>query len=416
MNGTFLYNIGIQLYKVGVLLAAAAGNAKARLWLKGRRNWQQKMRTELAHKEDIVWIHAASLGEFEQGRPVLEAIRKEYPGAWIVLTFFSPSGYEVRKDYPVADHIYYLPLDTKRNAWEFVEIVQPRLAIFIKYEFWYNYLTVLHERNIPVLLISGIFRPDQIFFKFYGGMFRRLLQQLTYIFVQNRESLELLANIGVTHAVLSGDTRFDRVWALRKEAPQLVQIKDFIAGRKAVIAGSTWEADEKLLATWWVQHNDNQRCLIIAPHEIHEAHIQHLLELFPGATRFTEGKWQSSVLIIDNIGMLSYLYRYARVSYVGGGFGKDGIHNILEPATYGKPVVFGPVFHKYPEAAALLATGGGISIAGQDELNRQLELLLEDDVVCTQKGKQASQYVEDNKGVTDRIIYYIQVKRFLTIE
>jgi 3-deoxy-D-manno-octulosonic-acid transferase len=414
MKGTFLYNIGIQLYRAGVSLAAAAGNAKARLWLEGRRNWQEKMRTELAHKDDVVWIHAASLGEFEQGRPLLEAIRQEYPGSWIVLTFFSPSGYEVRKDYPVADHIYYLPLDTKQNAREFVQIVNPSLAIFIKYEFWYHYLTTLYEQEIPVLLISGIFRPDQVFFKFYGGMFRRLLEQMTYIFVQNQESLDLLAGIGINHAVLSGDTRFDRVWALRTEAPPLTKIRDYIGERKAVIAGSTWEADERLLAAWWSQRNDNQVCLIIAPHEIHETHIQQLLELFPGAARYTAGNWKAPVLIIDNIGMLSALYRYARVSYVGGGFGKDGIHNVLEPATYSKPVVFGPVFHKYPEAAALLAAGGGISVSNQTELTEQLELLLKDDQICTQKGQQAGHYVEDNKGVTDRIIYYIQVKRFLT--
>jgi 3-deoxy-D-manno-octulosonic-acid transferase len=414
MNGTFLYNIVIQLYRAGVFLAAATGNAKARLWLEGRRNWQDKMREDLAHKNDVVWIHAASLGEFEQGRPLLEAIRQEYPASCIVLTFFSPSGYEVRKDYPVADHIYYLPLDTKQNAREFIQILKPRLAIFIKYEFWYHFLTTLYEKQIPVLLISGIFRPDQVFFKFYGGMFRRLLKQMTYIFVQNKESLDLLAGIGITHAVLSGDTRFDRVWALRKEAPSLTKIKDYIAGRKAVIAGSTWEADEQVLSTWWVQHADNHRCLIIAPHETHETHIRQLLELFPGAARFTDASWQSPVLIIDNVGLLSALYRYAHVTYVGGGFGKDGIHNILEPATYGKPVVFGPVFHKYPEGAALLAAGGGISVSNQAELNEQMEMLLKDDQLCAQKGQQASHYVEDNKGVTDRIIYYIQVKRFLT--
>lgn len=402
------------MYRAGVSLAALTGNAKARLWLAGRRNWQEKMRNGLAHKENVVWIHAASLGEFEQGRPLLEAIRQEYPAAWIVLTFFSPSGYEVRKDYPIADNIYYLPLDTKENAREFIQIIRPSLAIFIKYEFWYHYLTVLHEQKIPVLLISGIFRPDQVFFKFYGGMFRRLLEQITFIFVQNKESLDLLADIGITNAVVSGDTRFDRVWALRTEAPPLSKISDYIGNRKALIAGSTWEADEQLLASWWSQYADNQRCLIIAPHEIHEAHILQLLELFPGASRFTAGSWEAPVLIIDNIGMLSALYRYAQVTYVGGGFGKDGIHNVLEPATYSKPVVFGPVFHKYPEAAALVVAGGGVSVSSQREMNEQLELLLTDHQLCAQKGQQAGHYVEDNKGVTDRILYYIQVKRFLT--
>jgi 3-deoxy-D-manno-octulosonic-acid transferase len=222
-----------------------------------------------------------------------------------------------------------------------------------------------------------------------------------------------MAGIGVT-AELSGDTRFDRVWALRTEAPALEKISNYIAGRKAVIAGSTWEADEQLLAGWWSQYTGNQRCLIIAPHEVHETHMLELLAKFPGAARFTTGDWQSPVLIIDNIGMLSALYRYARVTYVGGGFGKDGIHNVLEPATYDKPVVFGPVFHKYPEAAALLAAGGGISVSNQAELNGQMELLLNDDQLCAQKGEQAGHYIAANKGVTENILSYIQVKRFLT--
>jgi len=414
MAGTLFYNIGIQLYKTGVSLAASTGNAKARLWLEGRRGWQQKMQAGLMHKKNVVWVHAASLGEFEQGRPVLEEIRKSYPEACIVLTFFSPSGYEVRKNYPSADYIYYLPADTKNNAREFINILRPELAIFIKYEFWYHYLTTLHQQNIPVLLISGIFRPDQVFFKFYGGMFRKLLQQLTRIFVQNQESLDLLTGIGLTNVEISGDTRFDRVWALRDEAPPLTKISDYITGRSAVIAGSTWEGDEKLLAEWWKQQADNHLCLIIAPHEIHETHISQLLELFPGAARFTDKQWQSSVLIIDNIGMLSALYRYARVTYVGGGFGKSGIHNVLEPATYGKPVVFGPVFDKFPEAAALIAAGGGVSISSQQELNEQLQSLLNDDVLCLQKGQAASRYVAENKGATGKIMDYIQVKRFLT--
>jgi 3-deoxy-D-manno-octulosonic-acid transferase len=407
MVDTLVYNIGIRLYRTGVSLAAFTGNAKARLWLEGRRNWREK----ITGGDNVIWIHAASLGEFEQGRPVLEAIHDKYPASRIVLTFFSPSGYEVRKNYPVADHIFYLPLDTKQNAKDFIAILQPKLAIFIKYEFWYHYLTTLYKNNIPVLLISGIFRPDQPFFKFYGGMFRGLLKKLTWLFVQNQESLDLLTGIGITNASLAGDTRFDRVWDLLQEAPELQPIADFIAGRKAVIAGSTWEEDERLLAGWWKSHDD--RCLIIAPHEIHESHIQQLLGLFPGAVRFSSLK-PGAVLIIDNVGMLSALYRYGHVTYVGGGFGKDGIHNILEPATYSKPVVFGPVHHKFPEAAALLAAGGGASISNQAELDKIMESLLEDDQLCAQKGKQAGRYVAENKGATERILDYIRTRQLIS--
>jgi 3-deoxy-D-manno-octulosonic-acid transferase len=401
-----LYNVGIRLYRIGVSLAAATGNAKARLWLEGRKNWREKMAVE----GDVVWIHAASLGEFEQGRPVLEAIHNKYPSYRIVLTFFSPSGYEVRKNYPVADHIYYLPLDTKKNARDFIAILKPKLAIFIKYEFWYHYLTALHKNDIPVLLISGIFRANQPFFKFYGGMFRALLNKFNWLFVQNQSSLDLLSGIGVKNASLAGDTRFDRVWDLLEEAPAVAGIKEFIGDRKAVIAGSTWSSDESMLAEWWRDGAD--RCLIIAPHEVDEGHIQQLLRLFPSAVRYSSLQ-PGSVLIIDNVGMLSALYRYARVAYVGGGFGKDGIHNILEPATYGKPVVFGSVFHKFPEAATLLALGGAVSVGHQFAMNREMEALLQDDALCAQVGQIAGRYVADNKGATKKILSYIAAKQLL---
>jgi len=406
MVDTLVYNIGIRLYRAGVSLAAFTGNAKARLWLEGRKDWRKKIHVDAG----VIWVHAASLGEFEQGRPVLEAIHNKYPDSRIVLTFFSPSGYEVRKNYPVADHIFYLPLDTRQNARDFIAILQPKLAIFIKYEFWYHYLTALYKNNIPVLLISGIFRPDQAFFKFYGGMFRRLLKKFNWLFVQNEASLDLLSGIGVKNASLAGDTRFDRVWDLLEEAPPVPGIKEFIAGRKAVIAGSTWHADEVVLAGWWQERAD--RCLIIAPHEVDESHIQQLLGLFPGAVRYSSLR-PGSVLIIDNVGILSALYRYAAVTYVGGGFGKEGIHNILEPATYSKPVVFGPVFNKFPEAAGLLALGGAISVDHQFAMNREMEALLEDESLCARTGQIAGRYVADNKGATGKILHYIQEKNLI---
>lgn len=416
---TIIYNLGIRGYKAGVALAAATGNAKARRWLDGRRNWRLALKQHLPANGPIVWVHAASLGEFEQGRPVLEAIRQQYPHSGILLTFFSPSGYEVRKDYPGADYVCYLPLDTPRNARDFIRIARPAIAIFIKYEFWYNMLTRLYREKIPAILISGIFRPGQPFFKPYGNMFRKLLQEFNYIFVQNRESISLLEQIGIKHVALAGDTRFDRVWALQAEERSLPGIDAFIGKQSAVIAGSTWETDETLLASWWKQHNKEGHCLIIAPHEIEPAHINKLLELFPEGVRYTEwirqGHQQPGrVLLIDNVGMLSALYRYATITYVGGGFGKDGIHNILEPATYGKPVIFGPVFHKFPEAAALIAAGGGISIHDLISFSRHMDQLLQDEALRRQAGAKSKEYVAENKGATGKILSYIQEKRFLT--
>ncbi|HEU4553772.1 MAG TPA: glycosyltransferase N-terminal domain-containing protein [Chitinophaga sp.] len=434
MFSTFFYNLGIALYNTGVKLAAATGNTKAAEWLQGRRNWASEMQKDLAAngKKPVVWIHAASLGEFEQGRPLLEALRKQYPEYCLVLTFFSPSGYQVQKDCKEVDYVYYLPLDTRKNARLFLDIVQPQLAIFIKYEFWYHFMHTLYQRQVPAILISGIFRKEQPFFKWYGGLFRRLLQQLTYIFVQNEASLQCLQQIGISHVTVAGDTRFDRVWALQHEAVERPLVKQFTGHRNTIVAGSTWESDEAALSAWWAGHYESDRRLVIAPHEIHESHIMRLLELFPGALRYSDlaGTHVShpedgphvdiehpgKVLIIDNIGMLSSLYRYACVAYVGGGFDKNGIHNVLEPATYGKPVVFGPVYEQYAEAVALVALGGAFTVPHEPALSQQMEALLTNDELCTQAGYIAGRYVSENRGATGKILAYIQEKRFLTSE
>jgi 3-deoxy-D-manno-octulosonic-acid transferase len=430
MLSTFIYNIAIGLYRIGLTIAAATGNQKARLWLDGRRNWAARLEKDLAGSTGgpLLWIHAASLGEFEQGRPVLEGFRQQYPGCRLLLTFFSPSGYEVKKDYKGADYVYYLPLDTRSNARRFLQIVQPRLAVFIKYEFWYHFMTALYRRKIPVILISGIFRSGQPFFKWYGGLFRRLLRQLTHIFVQNTTSLQYLQQIGITHVTVTGDTRFDRVWALQQEAVELPLVKQFSGNKRVIVAGSTWENDEKALSAWWAGHYEADRRLIIAPHEINERHIKQLRELFPGALRYSElvsGKPSAAlehvdiehtglVLIIDNVGMLSSLYRYACVTYIGGGFDKEGIHNVLEPATYGKPIVFGPVYDKYAEAVDLLDLGGAFTVPHEPALAQEMEQLLLNDELCTQTGYLASKYVAENKGATGKILAYIQEKRFFT--
>lgn len=416
MIATGIYNAGLQLYKAGVHLAAMAGKTKARHWLKGRQHWQSRMRQAGIGSQPVVWIHAASLGEFEQGRPVLEAIRAAWPSYKILLTFFSPSGYEVRKDYKGADFVYYLPLDTKSNARELLDIVQPALAIFIKYEFWYHYLTALHTRNIPTLLVSGIFRKDQVFFKGHGGMFRRLLQQLTHIFVQNDISLQLLQSIGLKNSSISGDTRFDRVFALLSEHTTLPVIESFAAGSPLVVAGSTWPEDEKVLSEWWKEKAATHVKLIIAPHEIHDGHLQTITTLFPEAVKYSE--WQpgttANVLIIDNIGMLTALYRYATIAYVGGGLAKGGIHNILEPAVYSKPVIIGPAFEKYFEAVELVAAGGALVIQNGNDLREVMERLFRDKEAYAQIAAIAGNYVAAHTGATQKVLHYIQENRFLS--
>lgn len=418
MVATGIYNAGLQLYKAGVQLAAMLGKTKAQRWLNGRKHWQARMRQEITGP--IVWIHAASLGEFEQGRPVLEAIRTTYPSYKILLTFFSPSGYEVRKNYKGADFIYYLPLDTRRNARELLDIAQPALAIFIKYEFWYHYLTELYARKIPTLLVSGIFRKEQVFFKGHGAMFRQLLQQLTHIFVQNEGSLRLLQGIGLRNASISGDTRFDRVSALLQEHTDLPEIASFIAGSQVMVAGSTWPEDEKLLNEWWQQESRPGLKLIIAPHEIQESHIQDILTLFPTARRFSALKTDQTatgqVLIIDNIGMLTALYRYATVTYVGGGFGKDGIHNLLEPAVYSKPVIIGPEYSKYFEAVELVAAGGALVITNAAQLHTSVQQLLQPGETYPRIAAIAGNYVAANTGATQKVLDYIQENRFLSRE
>lgn len=408
----------MRLYKAAVTLAArVGGNRKAGLWLEGRKNIWPGLTAAMEGDQPVVWVHAASLGEFEQGRPVLEAIRAQYPGHRILLTFFSPSGYEVRKDYPGADYVCYLPLDTPRNAQRFLDIVQPQLAIFIKYEFWYHFLTTLKARNIPVLLVSGIFRQEQVFFKSYGSLFRRLLEGMDHLFVQDESSLSLLHSIGIRQASMAGDTRFDRVWALRANPVRYPNVRRFLHTDNVVVAGSTWEEDEKLLAEWWYEGGRQGRQLILAPHEITETHLKQIETLFPDAVRYSVcgQSTRDAVLLIDNVGMLSALYNYGRVAYVGGGFGKAGIHNILEPAAYGKPVIIGPVYHQFHEAKMLVARKGALVVDNADELRRNIEAL-KDERYYRETAEVNSRFVEEHQGATRKVMDYIQEKRFLTRE
>jgi 3-deoxy-D-manno-octulosonic-acid transferase len=400
-----IYSAGIRIYYLGILMASIF-NPKARLWIQGRKNIFRKL-SETIKNESTIWIHAASLGEFEQGRPVIEEIRKQYDQYKILLTFFSPSGYEIRKNYNGADYICYLPLDTRQNAAQFIRLIRPQMAIFVKYEFWYHYLYQLNNSHIPVYLISGIFRSGHIFFKWYGKWFRKMLMFFTHLFVQTKESLKLLQGIGINNVTLAGDTRFDRVLQIAGQAKEIAVAASFKGNHPCVIAGSTWLKDEELLIRYINEHN-GQTKFIIAPHEVHEEHIQKILpqlkKSFVCFTRIEDADISSKqVLIIDNIGMLSSLYRYGDIAYIGGGFGK-GIHNILEAAAFGLPVIFGPNYQKFNEAVELIRKGGALSFTIYQELKASLDKWLNSSFHRIQAGMISKNFVHANAGATKSII------------
>lgn len=417
-----LYRIFIWLYpKVAWVLSFS--NKKAMLWLHGRRGLFKKLAAAF-HKNTnpVIWIHCSSLGEFEQGLPVLESIRKEYPGYKTLVTLFSSSGYEVRKNDKGADHIFYLPMDSPSHANRFLNIVQPSLIVFIKYEFWYYYLQEANQRNIPLLLVSGIFREEQVFFKWYGGFYRKLLSYFSYLFVQNTASVELLQSIGFhKKVILSGDTRFDRVIEIANRFDALEMIDHFCKDQQTIVAGSTWTEDDEEL-DHFANTNPSVKC-IIAPHDIEAERLQECLSLYKHSmlysvyeTAYISGNTipaEINVLIIDNVGMLSKLYHYATICYVGGGFGDDGIHNILEAAVFGKPVIFGPVYNKYFEADELLECGGAFSIEDALALEKILKALLENPEMLEKASKASAEYVKHRAGATEKVISCIQENRLL---
>lgn len=421
--GIVLYNIFLLLFRAGIRLAALF-SPKARLWLKGRQGIWDRLRTQIDGLEAVrpngkrIWVHCASLGEFEQGRPVIERLKQHYPDAAVILSFFSPSGYEIRKDYRGADLVTYLPLDGALHAKRWVEVIQPDLVVFVKYEFWFYYLKTLAGRKVPTLLISSIFRKNSVFFQWYGGLHRQMLSFFHHLFVQNRESLELLKRIGAADkTTVAGDSRFDRVAQIASQFTPLPIIESFTSGAKTIVAGSTWPPDEILLEKMY--RNAPQLNLIIAPHEIGSGHIAGLQELFPDAMLYSALKDQPDlvlnkrVLIIDNIGMLSKLYHYASITYVGGGFGK-GIHNTLEAAVHGKPVLFGPNYQKFQEAKDLIRIGAGISVTSEEDCNKAVDRLFNDEGFYRQACGGAKNYVMEKTGATATIMQYIQENRLLT--
>lgn len=366
----------------------------------------------------LIWVHCSSLGEFEQGRPLIEKIRTTYPSYKILLTFFSPSGYEVRKNYEGADYIFYLPGDSRKNATQFLDIAKPGLILFIKYEFWYHYLQEAKKRAIPLLLISAIFRKNQPFFSRYGDFYRSMLSCFTHFFVQNEESSSLLKTIGFKQNVtISGDTRFDRVIEIAEKFKPVDVIETFCSGSAVIVAGSTWSEDDKKLSHY-ANIKSNVK-FIIAPHHISKQRLNECLQLYKKSVLFStiSASGLSSdinTLIIDNVGMLSSLYKYSTISYVGGGFGKDGVHNVLEAAVYGKPVIFGPVYEKFIEAIELADNGGGVSIKNYPELEAKLNNLLNKDEKYIDACKAALNYVYSKQGATEKILQFIQEKRLLT--
>jgi 3-deoxy-D-manno-octulosonic-acid transferase len=399
------YNLFLKLYVLGIKLIRKQ-NKKAALWLYGRENWREHIKNALGENHtSCIWMHCSSLGEFEQGRPLLGKLRAQHPEKKILLTFFSPSGYEIRKNYPNADHVFYLPMDGKKNANDFLDLVKPELVIFVKYEFWYHYFTAISQRRIPFILISALFRPDQVFFKWYGALYRSMLNTLTHIFVQDTRSQKLLAKIGYTNATIINDTRIDRVYSISQQAQKIPTIELFLQGKKALIGGSVYDIENELIHKAYSKQALLSK-IIIVPHEVDEAHLEEILKVWGDDavryTRFREQDADKQVMIVDTVGLLSSIYQYGILAIIGGGFGKAGIHNTLEPAAFGLPVIFGPNYDKFVEAKEMLATGGAFAISNYIEFQKVLTILYNEDVFMSAHNASAA-YITEHTGGTEAV-------------
>lgn len=412
-----MYSLAIHFYAFIIALISPF-HKKARMMRLGQWKTNSILREKIDRNAKYIWFHASSLGEFEQGRPMMEKIRAEHPEYKILLTFFSPSGYEVRKNYNGADVICYLPFDTPYRVNKFLNLANPAIAVFIKYEFWGNYLHALKRRNVPVYIISSIFRQDQLFFQWFGYPYRKMLHCFTHFFVQDDRSAELLKEYGITDVTVTGDTRFDRVLDVRKQARELPHVERFVyeeEGKRVptLVAGSSWPQDEEILIPYFNEHPEMK--LIIAPHEIHREHLVYIESLLKRpSVRLSEVMQDESLLagkdclIVDSFGLLSSIYRYGSIAYIGGGFG-TGIHNTLEAAVYGIPVIFGPKYHKFKEAKDLIAVGGGFSVANELAFWEKMDELLTYREVLEATGESAGCFVNDNVGVTDKILNVISL-------
>lgn len=402
----FLYRLSIATY-VFLLNIASFFNPKAKLWVEGRKNWRQKLKQQVNPNDEYYWFHAASLGEFEQGRPVIEEIKLQNPNIKIVLSFFSPSGYEIRKNYPGVDIVCYLPADSASNARDFINIINPIKAFFIKYEYWYFFLNQLKTNKIPTFIFSSIFREKQLFFKPYGKFYRNMLKCFTHIFVQDEISSQLLNSINIKNHTIAGDTRFDRVMTIAKNADKLPLVEKFKGNDTILIAGSTWPKDEQFIAQYINESNDNTK-FIIAPHEVHKEHIQQIEKLLNCEYSLYSNANISSinnskVLIIDSIGLLSAMYQYGNIAYIGGGFGV-GIHNTLEAATFAMPIIFGPNYSKFKEAKDLIHFKAAFSFSQQEQLNTLISDFLSDKDILKSASQASSSYVENMCGATTKIV------------
>ena len=423
-----MYNLIIYIYQLGVIIASLFNEKVRKMW---RGEWEaiRILKEKVDPNAQYVWFHAASLGEFEQGRPLIEQLRQDHPEYKILLTFFSPSGYEVRKNYAGADIICYLPLDTITNARRFLRTIRPVMAFFIKYEFWYNYLHILKHRGVPVYSVSSIFRPGQIFFRWYGRQYSHVLKCFTHFFVQNEISKELLGTIGITNVSIVGDTRFDRVLQIKAAAKQLPIVEAFLSQSKSgaaesgsaeapkvFVAGSSWPPDEDIFIPFFNEHRDWK--LIIAPHVIGEEHLKQIESKLAGrkVARYSsledpenpEIPDNLEVLIIDCFGLLSSVYHYADVTYVGGGFGV-GIHNTLEAAVWDVPVIFGPNNERFQEAQGLKACGGGYEIAGADDFRRIMQRFIDTPQTITESGRQSGSFVRQMTGATKKVLSAVEL-------
>lgn len=410
------YNLFIRLYSVAAFLLGFF-NTKAKLWFDGRRNLINEFKNAFkGNNHQVIWFHCASLGEFEQGRPLIERIKLQQPNHKILITFFSPSGYEIQKDYSLADWVFYLPIDTSKNVNEFYNIVQPKLIFFVKYEFWYHYITEAKRRKIPLILVSGIFRKNQPFFKWYGDLHREMLNCFTHFFIQGQISYDCLTSIHKEKNItICGDTRFDRVMEIASTPYKNELIELFIKDKQVIVAGSTWREDDLVLDHFANTHPNIK--FIIAPHEIHKERIEECLQYYKNAVLYSKlnhYNMNANILIIDNVGMLSKLYRYASICLIGGGFGGDGVHNVVEAAVYNKPVVIGPVYEKFREATELVEQGGVLVIENALELEDLLDELLSSENYSSDIGEIAGNYVRKNSGATDTILNYAAANLLLT--
>ena len=414
----FLYSIAIRLYSGLVAIASLFGNEKARLWWKGRKNQWENLKSN--KDDEWIWIHVSSLGEFEQGLPVMERLKSDFPKYKLLLTFFSPSGYEPRKNFQLADKVAYMPSDTRRNAERLIKNFNIKAVFFVKYDFWFNYMKVLKKNDIPLYYISALLHPDHYFFKFYSSWFRKQLFNVSHFFVQNDETAKLLKSIGIENSTVTGDTRFDRVFEIAKQSKSFPEIEEFIAGRQCIIAGSSWPADEKFIIPFSKKMPDNY-CLIIAPHDISESHIKQITSQLDNYVLYsqqstvnsqqptangqqpTANSQQPTVLVINTIGILKQIYKYARFAYVGGGF-MSSIHNTQEALVFGCPVVIGPKYHKFVEAVDLVKDGGMFSVNNQQEFDDVFERLMEDDEFYNKASGICQDYIQLSIGATNKIM------------